>query len=171
MAPPGARAQPVEASPDLPAEVPVQMGAWRSGTASIPGETDGVVTLQFVRTGRHDGFDRTVFEFAGDALPGVQISAVGQPEAACGSGEVVSVDGTAWLAVRFQPAQAHTDAGAPTVTHQRQSPRLSTLRELALTCDFEAEVSWTLGLSAARPYRTQVLRAPLRLVLDVQNTL
>ncbi len=170
MAPPGARARPVEALPDPPAEVPVQTGAWRSGTASIPAETDGVATLRFVRTGRHDGFDRTVFEFDGDALPSVQVSAVEQPEAACGSGDPVAVEGATWLTVRFQPAQAHTDEGAPTVADRRQSPRLPTLRELAQTCDFEADVSWTLGLSAARPFRTQILRAPLRLVLDVQNT-
>ncbi len=170
MAPPGAEALPGEAPPEPLAEVPAGAGTWGSGTASIPGETDGAVTLRSVRTGRHDGFDRTVFEFDGDVLPGVQISAADRPEAACGSGEVVGVEGAAWLAVRFQPAQAHTGEGTPTVTDRRQSPRLPTLQELALTCDFEAEVAWTLGLSAARPYRTLVLRTPLRLVLDVQNT-
>ncbi|HEX8297586.1 MAG TPA: hypothetical protein VF594_00385 [Rubricoccaceae bacterium] len=148
------------------AALPVE---WTVQTADVAPATERVATLRDVRTGAHDGFDRIVFAFDGDVLPGVHVEYVDRPAHACGSGEPVLLDGEGWLAVRFQPARAHTEDGSPTVAERRRRPALPALRDLALTCDFEADVSWVLGLSAPAGYRTSVLRDPLRFVVDVRH--
>ncbi|HEX8385007.1 MAG TPA: hypothetical protein VF576_02430 [Rubricoccaceae bacterium] len=158
---------------DPPTLVPGPLGRlpeeWTVQTTDLPSAREGVAMLREVRTGRHAGFDRVVFVLDGDALPGVHLEYVDRPARACGSGDPVRLEGEGWLAVRLQPAQAHTDAGAPTVTERRVAPRLSALREWAVTCDFEADVSVVLGLASPAGYRSAVLRDPLRLVVDVRH--
>jgi hypothetical protein len=144
-------------------------GEWTVQTTDVPAAREGVATLREVRTGTHAGFDRVVFVFDGDEVPGVHLEYVDRPARACGSGEEVRLEGEGWLAVRLRPAQAHTDAGAPTVTERRLGPDLRALREWAVTCDFEADVSVVLGLASPGGYRTAVLRDPLRLVVDVRH--
>jgi hypothetical protein len=43
------------------------------------------------------------------------------------------------------------------------------VKEIELSCDFEGEVSWVLGLSARKPYRVHELSDPARLVIDIQH--
>jgi hypothetical protein len=38
-----------------------------------------------------------------------------------------------------------------------------------LTCDFEAKVSFVLGLNSKKPYRVVELQNPTRLIIDVKN--
>jgi hypothetical protein len=125
--------------------------------------------LAAVRTARHENFDRLVFEFSGPALPGYHLEYVDRPVRQCGSGEVVSVAGDGWLLVRFSPANAHTDAGEPTVKDRERRLDLPNLIELKSICDFEAEVSWVLGLSRPGRYRVLELSTPARLVVDVKH--
>ncbi len=139
-----------------------------SGTAGVS-ERSGSgmpVLLEAVETGRHEGYDRVVFRFA-ERVPGYHIEYVDRPVRACGSGEPVPLAGDAWLEVRLAPAQAHDDAGRPTIQARRQSPGLPNLEALVLTCDFEADVSWVLGLARPSRYRVLTLRSPARLVVDV----
>jgi len=122
-----------------------------------------------VRTGMHPGFDRIVFVFAGETLPGYALEYVDRPVRNCGEGRVVPVAGEAWLRIRLTPARAHTDAGQPTVAPRERRPALPVLREAEMTCDFEAEVAWVLGLAAPNPYRVRELRRPTRLIVDVRH--
>lgn len=124
--------------------------------------------LTDVRSARHDGFDRTVFEFA-DAVPNVHLEYVDRPVRACGSGEVVELPGDGWLQVRFSGARAHTEAGEASVADRDREPGLPVLLALALTCDFEGEVTWVAGVEAPNPYRAFALEAPARLVVDVRH--
>lgn len=142
---------------------------WTVRTTDVPPAREGAATLRAVRTGSHDAFDRVVFAFDGDALPGVHLEYVDRPSRACGSGEPVRLEGEGWLAVRFEPARAHTEAGKATLPKRREMPALVVVREWALTCDFEADVTLVLGLAAPAGYRTAVLQAPLRLVIDVRH--
>ncbi|WP_412061547.1 hypothetical protein [Rubrivirga sp. IMCC45206] len=144
-------------------------GDWTVRTTDVAAQREGMATLLTVRTGAHDGFDRVVFTFDGDALPAVHLEYVDRPVRACGSGEPVRLEGEGWLAVRVEPAQAHTEAGKATVPDRRQAPAFPALREWALTCDFEADVTLVLGLAAPLGYRAAVLHAPLRLVVDVRH--
>jgi hypothetical protein len=125
--------------------------------------------LRDVRAGRHPGFERVVFEMAGDTLPGYRITYVNPPVVACGSGRHVSLAGKATLVVRLEPAQAHDEAGHATIEDRRQKPDFPVLQEMALTCDFEGQVQWALGLDRQVPFRVLKLQHPARLVLDLQE--
>ena len=142
---------------------------WTAGNTTRESRASGAPTLVAVRTARQPGYDRTVFEFAGDELPGYHIEYVDRPVRQCGSGEPVPLPGDAWLLVRFNPANAHTEEGRPTVTDRDQSPDLGLLKRLRLICDYEAYVEWVLALAAPNPYRVLELSGPTRLVLDVQH--
>src|SRR5688500_2893508 len=67
---------------------------------------DGIqpVLMKAVRTGKHEFYDRVVFEFEGNALPGYVIEYVDKPVRDCGQGVVVPVNGHGFLMVSLQPA-------------------------------------------------------------------
>jgi len=134
---------------------------------SRKGQYPGV--LREVRTAAHPNFDRVVFEFEGNALPGYKIEYVDKPAHQCGSGDAVAVEGDGLLGVTFTPAQAHTDSGRVSVKERERHPKLKTLKELEIICDFEAEVAWALGLSAPNRYRVIELANPARLVVDIKH--
>ena len=127
------------------------------------------VLLRTVRTAQHEKFDRVVFEFSGRELPGYHIEYVDRPARQCGSGEVVRVAGAGWLLVRFTPANAHTESGEPTIKDTEIRADLPNLKELKSICDFEADVSWVLGLAHPNRYRVLELSNPARLVIDVKH--
>jgi hypothetical protein len=120
-------------------------------------------------TVQHDAFDRTVFTFTGDTLPGYHVAYVDEPVRQCGSGQSVPLSGNGKLEVRLTPARAHTDTDRPTVADRKRAPRLPLLRKLERTCDFEGRVTWVVGLTAPNRYRVLRLRRPARLVVDVRR--
>jgi hypothetical protein len=125
--------------------------------------------LKDARVGRHEGFDRIVFEFA-ERTPGYRVEYVDTPIRKCGSGKVTDVAGEGWLEVRFELANAHTEAGKPTVAELERELSLGALRELELTCDFEGIVTWVVGMREPLPYRVFTLTEPPRIVLDVRHS-
>ena len=159
--PPG----PDEQAPEVP---PVTTSEWTTGIAERKSQA-GAAVLRAVRAGRQEGFDRIVFEFGGDAAPGYHVSYIDRPVRACGSGEVVPMPGDGWLEIRMQPAQAHTDAGQPTVTERTRTLDLPNLRRLTMTCDFEADVTWVGGVLSPNDFRVLSLRNPARLVVDIRH--
>jgi len=129
----------------------------------------GPVVLRDVRLARHPGFDRVVFEFEGGQLPGYKIEYVDRPVRQCGSGEVVKVAGDGWMSVRLTPAQAHTEAGKPTIKARSRRANLPVLKEMKIICDFEADVEWVLGMASPNRYRVLELAGPARLVVDIKH--
>ena len=125
--------------------------------------------LKQVRAATHDKFDRIVFEFAASAVPGYRIEYASKPVQSCGSGDPVSVAGSKSLLIQMTPAQAHSEAGAATVTDRARTLNLPLLKEMKLICDFEADVQWVVGLSESKPYRVLELTNPARLVVDVRK--
>ena len=142
---------------------------WTNGNTRVVLEPPGVVVLKEVRTARNEGFDRIVFEFAGEHLPAYSIAYIDRPVRSCGSGDTVALPGDAWLEIRLEPAAAHTEEGEPTIADRRRSPGLPVLLGLTLTCDFEAVVTWVGGVAAPNRYRVLQLTAPARLVVDVEH--
>ena len=122
--------------------VVMAVGAAPAGAQSVP-------TLVDVRAGRHPGFDRVVFEFRG-AVPEHRIRYVDQL-VQDGSGDPASVAGAADLEVVFQGANAHDQNGSPSVSPRRFSPRLPAVKEVAQLGDFEAVVSYGIGLDPLGP--------------------
>lgn len=125
-------------------------------------------TLHAVRAARNEGFDRVVFEFR-EHVPGYHIEYIDRPIRDCGAGDVKPVDGDGWLEVRFYPANAHTEAGEPTVRERELKPALGIVREVERTCDFEAVVTWVIGTASPKPYGAFELGSPPRLVVDIEH--
>ncbi|MFP4348731.1 MAG: hypothetical protein ACLFQY_10630 [Desulfococcaceae bacterium] len=142
---------------------------WTAGIIDTPNFLDQPAVLRDVRIGKHEDWDRIVFEFEGDQFPGYHLEYIDRPIRKCGSGEVVEIDGPGWLQVHFYPAQAHTRAGNATVTDRQRSPDLPILDEAVLVCDFEGVVEWVLGLNNPNRYRVLELADPTRLVVDITH--
>jgi hypothetical protein len=81
-----------------------------------------------------------------------------------GSGRPVAVPGHRFLLITLTPAQAHTDAGAVTVSgvHRIGLPMLTSY---AVAGDYEGHVSIALGLDAAAGFRVGELSD--RIYVDV----
>lgn len=157
-----------EAARPAPAGTPAVSG-WTAGLSEKARPDGYPALLRSVRAASQEGFDRVVFEFEGTTLPGYQVEYVDKPVRQCGSGDAVEVAGDGWLEVRLTPAQAHTEAGEATVEERERSLTLPVLRELESTCDFEAHVTWVLGVASPNRYRVLELSSPARLVIDIQH--
>ena len=127
------------------------------------------VILRAVRVAPHPAYDRVVFEFAGDSAPGYEVEYADPPIRRCGSGDTVSLTGTGYLVVRFEPAQMHDERGNPTVARREWTPRLRAANEIKLVCDFEGQVEWVVGLPARRRYRVLETAAPARVIIDLRQ--
>jgi hypothetical protein len=136
--------------------------------AAAPAGAQSTPTLVAVRAGRHAGFDRVVFEFRGGVPATRRIRYVDQLTEDA-SGKPVSLAGGADLEVVFDGANAHDGGGRPTVSPRRFSPGFTALKEVAQTGDFEAVVSYGLGVDRQRPFKVSTLGGPSRLVIDIQT--
>ncbi|MGH7676443.1 MAG: AMIN-like domain-containing (lipo)protein [Gemmatimonadales bacterium] len=125
--------------------------------------------LAAVHVSREPGYDRVVFEFGGDSLPGYHLEYATGAVVRCGSGDPVSIGGTARLVVRLEPAQAHDERGRPTIVERERAPGLPAIKEMKLICDFEGQVEWVLGAAATLPYRILEGMDPPRLTVDVRH--
>jgi hypothetical protein len=124
--------------------------------------------LRDVRTGPQESFDRAVFEFDGDTIPGFRVEYVAKP-VHCGSGQPAELGGRVWLQVKMNPAEAHNAQGGATVGALQRRPNLKTIRTLQETCDLDGDVTWVLGLAERTTYRVFELRNPPRIVVDVNR--
>ncbi|MGH3099844.1 MAG: AMIN-like domain-containing (lipo)protein [Thermoleophilia bacterium] len=136
--------------------------------AAAPAGAQSTPILVDVRAGSHTGYDRVVFEFEG-AVPEHRIGYVDQL-VEDGSGNPVEVAGAADLEVVFEGANAHEENGSPTVSPRRFSPGLPAVKEIAQLGDFEAVVSYGIGIDRRRPITVSTLSGPSRLVIDVATT-
>jgi hypothetical protein len=135
---------------------------------AAPAGAQTTPTLVDVRASRHAGFDRVVFEFQG-GVPEHRIRYVDQL-VQDGSGNPVSVAGAADLEVVLEGANAHSGNGTPTVSPRRFSPGLPAVKEVAQVGDFEAMVTYGIGVDRERPITVSTLSGPSRLVVDISTT-
>jgi hypothetical protein len=145
------------------------MAAVQRVRSVAPGAARPILRAVEAAPGPGSGYDRVVFEFAGDSVPGYHIEYTTKPVQRCGSGDPVTVAGTGRLVVRFEPAQAHDERGALLAAERHRTPGLPAVRELELVCDFEGQVEWLLGVATPLPYRVSELTGPARLVLEVKH--
>jgi len=148
----------------LPQAAGTAPAAWGSRPAAKV-RTGAQAQLVAVRAAHHDGFDRVTFEFRGGP-PGWRVRYV--PEVTgLGSGQRVPLRGRAFLSVLFDPANAHTEAGAPTWRGPRLTPALPSMRQVVLADDFEAQLAFGIGLSSRVGFRVIELTRPPRVAVDV----
>ncbi|GAA3289604.1 hypothetical protein GCM10020218_058640 [Dactylosporangium vinaceum] len=117
--------------------------------------------LTGVRTGRHDAYDRTVFDFSG-GTPGWRVEYA--PLVGQGQGQTIPVAGAATLLVVF------SDAGVPAVDLGTvYNPNLPTLRQIRSGGYFEGRASFGLGVNDRVGFRVLVLHGPERVAVDVAH--
>lgn len=167
----------------------IEAGAPSSITSPAPTTTSGVPTTAFeggitqvstpptetalldqVTLGRHAGFDRVVFRFT-NRVPGYRIGPIDPPITEDGSGAPVTVRGTAYLEVVMSASGFDTSAPeGKQIYHgpKRVTGDASTVTEVVRTGDFEAVLSWVIGLSSMQPFRVTTVSNPPRLVIDIK---
>ena len=148
-------------------------------TVATPGfpdaQVEGVTYLTAVRAGRHPGFDRVVWTFDGQT-PAYRVGYARRPITEDGSGRPIKVDGGAVLQIIFTPASG-TDLSSETPRavyqgdHRLAGSRFGTtvVREVVETGDFEATLSWVVGLDRQAPFTVTELSAPTRVVVDIAS--
>ena len=132
-----------------------------------PAAMSGVQFTEETQAGRH--FDRIVFAFTGDSAVGYHVAYTDEPVRHCGSGQPVAVAGSAHLVVRFEPAQAHDEHGNATPATRALTVQLPVVKDMKLTCDYEGQVEWVLGLAGKHPFRVTELPGPPRVAIDVAH--
>ena len=145
-----------------------------------PAEISETALLERVAVAGHDGYDRVVFQFR-NGLPGYRVEYADPPLREDGSGNVVDLEGNAFLVVRMEPASGF-DLTVPEGKLIYTGPRriagdgTTVVRELVRTGDFEAVLTWAVGPRSARPVPRAHARRPgsdrrrlrgaLRLIFD-----
>jgi hypothetical protein len=141
--------------------------AKKGGTAPARAEL-----LRVIRSGRHVGYDRIVFEFTGTP-PAYEVRYVDQVRQDP-SDRPVELQGTAFLSVVMRggtldttsqvddPAEAQSYKGP-----RRLQPDLSAVQEIAVAGDFEGVLSVGVGLDHRAAFRVLRLTDPARIVIDV----
>jgi hypothetical protein len=148
-----------------------------ASTTPVKGARSGSDTalLERVAVGRHEGYDRVVFQFT-NALPGYKVEYVQPPLKEDGSGNPVQIKGNAFVVVRMEPASGFDLNTGEGVLVYKGPKRIdgsaagtSVVQELVRTGDFEAVLSWAVGLSDKVDFRVQTATSPLRLIVDFRN--
>jgi len=148
-----------------------------AGTDAVVGKATGVETalLERVALGRHEGFDRVVFQFK-NHVPGYLIQYVEPPIKEDGSGNIVRIKGNAFVVVRMEPASGFDltkNEGELVYKGPRRidgsAAGTSVVQELVRAGDFEAVLNWAVGLSDRVDFRVQKASSPARLIVDFRN--
>jgi hypothetical protein len=143
------------------------------------GGEDGVfMNLADVRVGAHNGYDRIVFEFtepkpnpAGNGgIPHYEVRSAKPPFTQDPSDMPLDVYGDAFVQLVVQGATGYDFDGNPTYGGSRViTPGFGTLAQAAQSGDFEATLSWIMGLSRPTCWQVQELHNPDRLVIDFHH--
>lgn len=126
-----------------------------------------VPVITAVRVAQHPecGYDRVVLDVHGP-IPSYSVRYVDHVISDA-SGQTIPMPGVRYLLIIVQPAQAHTDAGMPTVFGGVRRPGYPALVSWALAGDFEGYVRIGLGLSGHVSIRTGELAG--RIYIDVKE--
>ena len=128
-------------------------------TAARPGR------LVAITAGHHSGYDRVVFRFSGP-LPARRTVGYVPRLVADPSGRPVAIAGQRILQVTFAPAVARRGA-EPSGAPQRVAFALPEVMSAVRSGEFEAVVSYGLGLAGRAPFHVHTVANPSRLVIDV----
>jgi hypothetical protein len=148
-----------------------------AGTRPVAGEATVTETalLERVALGRNEGYDRVVFQFR-NGRPGYHVEYVRPPLREDGSGNRVKVAGSSFVVVRMELASGFdlsTGEGELVYTGPRRisggGAGTSVVREVVRTGDFEAVLSWAIGLSDRVDFRVVTLENPARIAVDFRN--
>jgi hypothetical protein len=166
---------------ESPATAPADDGTADDGATDAPDfpgdiepdtaepSADASVTVSDIRLGRHDGYDRVVFEVGGTGTPGWDVEYVAEA-ASQGSGDAVEVAGDAILQVTLTGAGYPYDTG---VEEYSGGPLTAADTEVVTEVAFDATYEGTtvafVGTSGRTPFRVYALENPARVVVEVAD--
>ena len=132
-------------------------GGFATTTVSTPPTERGLLAEV---TATNDGdVDRVTFTFE-DEVPGYRVGYVDRPLIEDGSGDEVTVDGTAVLGVHFEPASGFDLSGEGRQVYEgptRLDLATTVVLDVLRVSDFEANLDWAIGVDAADvPFRVRV---------------
>jgi hypothetical protein len=146
-------------------------GSNDQSSSSKPSET---MLLTDVKVDSSGCTDRVIFDFrpSDGAEPGftVRYRPADEAQTEDASGRHIPIAGKAFLVVRFEPA-ATGDLTKPELEITYKGPRsikpagLRWVRQVAKTGDFEAVLTWSIGLSQERPFHVITSGSPARLTV------
>jgi hypothetical protein len=83
------------------------------------------------------------------------------------------VPGKKFLEITVEPAQAHTNSGKNTYVGPGRAASaffgLKNLKGVRMTCDFEGQVQWVLGVDHKATVKVGKLTGPTRLYVDISH--
>lgn len=127
-----------------------------------------VPRLVNLRAGRHETFDRVVFDFDG-VLPGYRIGYVDEVRAQ-GTGERIELCGEASLRVLIHPAKVTDSDGRLVYQGPKVAcPWLPVLLQVYNDHHFEGTVLVALGLAAQTGFHVLTLSDPTRIAIDLPH--
>jgi hypothetical protein len=138
---------------------------------SVPMGTDHTTLLTKVTVDHAAGIDRVTFQFRDAGVPGVEAGYVTHPTAD-GSGAAIKVEGSNYLQVRMSPAAAVDLSGEnPRPTYSGpvrvRGAGTTAVTEVVQSGDFEANLTWVIGLRSKAPFRVSTLTNPSRVVVEL----
>jgi hypothetical protein len=115
--------------------------------------------LRSVRFGRHDTYDRLAFDFCKPAETTLTAKVVKQLTED-GSGKKVTLKGEHFIAITLTPADAHSNAGQPTVPDEAVTVAGRNIQQYKLIGDFEGVVTYGVGFKRIEPTATAIRSDP-----------
>jgi hypothetical protein len=130
----------------------------------------GPLSVTSVRVGRHDGYDRVVFELDGrePGVPGWQVEYVDDPRRD-GSGDPVEVAGDKTLVVLIRGTGYPFDTGVEEAEEARVPGDVKVVEDVVLGSVFEGVYEAFIGTSHEAPFRVFRLADPARVVVDIRH--
>jgi hypothetical protein len=131
--------------------------------------SDAQGTVSDIRLGRHDGFDRVVFEVGGSGMPGWDVRYVDRAVSQ-GSGDPVEVAGEAVLQVTLTGMGYPYDtgveeyAGGPLAADDTR-----VVTEVVFDATYEGTTAAFVGTAGRTPFRVYALDSPARVVVEVAD--
>ncbi|NLG54813.1 MAG: hypothetical protein GX542_04065 [Rhodococcus sp.] len=139
--------------------------------ATAPASEGASLSVTDIRVGRHDGFDRVVYELDGTGTPGWSVGYV--PSAVQdGSGNPVDVSGEGFLEVRILGVGYPFDTGIENFAGPFPVPGVpgGSVVEVSSILIFEGQAQSYIGTAKANQnYRISELQDPPRVIIDVEH--
>ena len=147
------------------------------GTEVVRGGVDAPTRLLTdVRVGVHECYERVTFELKpqqgeADGPVGWKAGYEPGPITEDGSGRVVSIKGAAFLVVTMTAAGADLSKEDAPATYtgpaSLEAAGATRIQQVRRTGDFEAVLTWVIGLDRQRPFRVTTQEGPARVIVDV----
>ena len=172
--PPGTTTTTTEATTSTTAATTTSTTAFEGTTApvTIPLDTAQTMLLTGVTVEHEDGVDRVTFAFQGEGVPLVDARYVEEVRAD-GSGNAVEVEGSAYLQIRMEPASTADLSGEEVQRTYTGPDRVrgdtTAITEVVRTGDFEANLTWVIGLDASTEYRVDATASPATVVVELDG--